>query len=60
VRSVCLDTTVFILKFLFVYFLCMSVLPVCRFVYHMGAWCPQNPEEGMGSSGTGVTDGREL
>jgi hypothetical protein len=28
--------------------------------HHMHAWCPQRPEEGVGFSGTGVTDGCEL
>jgi hypothetical protein len=26
-------------------------------VHHMCAWCPQRPEDGVGSHGTGVTDG---
>jgi hypothetical protein len=33
----------------------MSVLSACVSVHHMHAWCPQRPEEGIGSPGTGVT-----
>ena len=34
----------------------MSVLLTCMYVHHMRAW---KPEEGIGSPGTGVTDGCE-
>jgi hypothetical protein len=27
---------------------------ICVFVYHIHAWCPQRPEESIGSSGTRV------
>lgn len=36
--------------------MCMSILPA----YQMYAWCPQRPEEGVGSNGAGVTGGHEL
>lgn len=29
-------------------------------VYHLHAWCLQNPEEGVGSLETGITDGCEF
>ena len=32
---------------------------VCVSVYHLCAWCPQRPEEVIGSPGYRVTDGRE-
>ena len=35
----------------------MGVLPTRLFVYHVHAWCPPRPEEGIGSPGAGVTDG---
>ena len=38
-------------------FVCMGILPGYIFVYHMPAWCPWRPEEGVESSGTEVTDG---
>lgn len=41
----------------------MDVLPVCTCLYLTfvpGAWFPQRPEEGVGSPGTGVTDGCQL
>lgn len=37
--------------------MCMCVLPTCMSMQHMCVLCPQRPEEGVGSSGTGVTDG---
>lgn len=36
----------------------MSILSV-YYVYHMHAWCPQRPKEGI-KSRTGVVDGCEL
>lgn len=35
-------------------------LPEYMSVHHMCAWCPQRPEEGDGSPGTGATGGRQL
>lgn len=37
----------------------MSALPVHMEMHHLHAWCLQQPEEGVGSSATGVTDGCE-
>lgn len=34
----------------------MGVLPVSASVYHVRAWCPHKPEEGIGSPGSRVTD----
>lgn len=34
----------------------MGVLPASTSVYHVSAWWPQKPEEGIGSSGSGVSD----
>ena len=33
----------------------MNALPAWMYVYHMHAWCPQRPEEGIRFPGTGVT-----
>lgn len=33
----------------------VSVLPVCVYVHHVYAWCPQNPEKSIRSPRTGVT-----
>lgn len=38
----------------------MSVLPEYICVYHAGTWCLWKSEEGIGSSGTRVTDGYKL
>ena len=38
------------------YFMHMSVLAACMYVYHVHAWCPPSPEEGVRCPGTGVTD----
>lgn len=27
--------------------MCTAILPVCMSVYHVCAWCPRRPEEGM-------------
>ena len=32
----------------------MGVLPADKSVHHIHTWCPQRPEEGVGSSGTEV------
>ena len=37
--------------------MCTDSLSLCMSGYHVPAWCPQSPEEGVGPSGTGVTDG---
>jgi hypothetical protein len=34
-------------------------LPVCMSVYHLHAWCPQKPGEGVRSSGSGGRDSCE-
>lgn len=34
----------------------MCVLPVCVSVHHVHAWCPWEPEEGIGSPRTRDTD----
>jgi hypothetical protein len=39
--------------------MCLSVLPACASVHHFHAWCLQRPEEGVESSGIGVTDACE-
>ena len=38
----------------------MNVLPVCKPVYHICAWCQQGAEAGAGSPRTGVMDVCEL
>lgn len=35
----------------------MGVLPICMSVHHVCAWCPR---KGVGSPGTGVSNGCEL
>lgn len=37
----------------------MSVLPACKSLHHRYDWCLQRAEEGITSSGTGVTDSWE-
>lgn len=39
--------------------MCLSVLPSYRSVHHVYTWCSRRLEEGIGSMGTGVTDGWE-
>lgn len=39
--------------------MCLSVLPSYMSVHHVYTWCSRRPEEGIGSLGTGVTDGWE-
>lgn len=34
--------------------MCMDVLPTCMSVHQVHAWCPQRPEGGVRSPGTGV------
>jgi hypothetical protein len=34
--------------------MCIDILPTCKSVYHLHAWCLQRPEEGVSFSGTGV------
>lgn len=34
----------------------VTVLAACRYVYHVQAWCPLSPEDGVKCPGTGVTD----
>jgi hypothetical protein len=49
------------LRFVYLYFMCSDfVLPVYVYMHHMCACCLWRPEEGIGSSGTGVADGCEL
>lgn len=43
-----------LLFFLLNYFIGMGVLAACLSVHHMRSWYPGRPEEGVGSSGTGV------
>ena len=47
----------FFLVFKF-YFIHMDVLPACLSVYHLCAWCPQRPEEDIGSLGFEVVSCR--
>jgi hypothetical protein len=35
--------------------MCVSVLPTCMCVCNVHGWYPQRSEEGVGSTGTGVT-----
>lgn len=37
------------------FFMCMSVMPACAYVYQMHAYCPWKYKEGVGSSEIGVT-----
>lgn len=41
------------------YFICVSVLPACMYMYkyHMFGWCLQRSKEDVESPGTGVADG---
>lgn len=41
--------------YLLFYFICVGVLPVYMTVHDPHAWCPQRPEECIGSPGTGDT-----
>lgn len=41
-------------------FLCMCVLPVCTYVYHLCSWFSQRPEKGVRSPEIGVTGSHEL
>jgi hypothetical protein len=36
--------------------ICMCVSSACMSAYHVNAWCPRRPEDGIISHGTGVTD----
>lgn len=36
------------------YFMCMNILCACMYEYHECAWCPREPEEGVGSLVTGT------
>lgn len=45
--------------FLFFYFMWKDVLPESTSIYHLSAWCPKRPEEGIGSLGTSFTDSYE-
>lgn len=47
----------FIHGYLYFYFICVGILPVCISVHHMHALCPWRSEDGIESSGTGLTDG---
>jgi hypothetical protein len=42
------------------FFMYMSILSAYMFVYWLYVQCPWKPEEGITSSGTGVTDGCEM
>lgn len=37
--------------------MCVSVVPVCLYVSHVNAWCPQKAEYSIGSPRTGVIVG---
>lgn len=37
----------------------MSEFPACVYVHYISVWSPQGSEEGIGLSGTEVTDGCE-
>lgn len=41
---------------LFIYFVCMSVLPACMYVHHNVCLVLVEPEEGIRSLGIGVKD----
>jgi hypothetical protein len=49
-----------IFKMVLFYFMCMNVLTAYMSMYDMCAWSLQMPEEGVGSPGTGITNGCEL
>jgi hypothetical protein len=34
----------------------VSVLPECMSVHHICSWCLKSPEEGVGTSETGIMD----
>lgn len=38
-------------------FMCTAVCPAFMSMWHLHAWCLWKPEEGIASSGTGITDG---
>lgn len=35
--------------------MCMSVLPMCKYVYYLHAWYPQKLQERIGSPRAGIT-----
>lgn len=39
-----------------IYVMCRGALSAYMSVYHVRVWCPKRPEEGIGSSSTGVRD----
>lgn len=45
---------------IYFYFMCSSALPAHMSVYHIHAWCPMGPEEGIISPRTGVTANCQL
>ena len=42
------------------YFLCMNGSPICMSVYHLCAWGPQKPDEGVGVPETRIAHDCEL
>lgn len=45
---------------LYLCFMCVTILPTCKSAYHIHAWCPWRPEDGVGFPRTGVTFSCEL
>lgn len=50
---------VYVLMFVYFYFMCMDVLPACKYVHYMCSWRLRS-EEGIGFPRTKVTDGYKL
>lgn len=44
----------YVLSYLFIFILCVSVLSACIYVHHMLACCQRRPEGGLGSPKIGV------
>lgn len=38
----------------FIVFMLMNILPTCMAMYHVYAWCPQRPGEGIGYPESGI------
>lgn len=53
-------SSLFALRFIYLYFLFINVLPACTYVLCVNIWCSWVPEEVIVCPGTRVTNGCEL
>jgi len=44
----------FVFRFNYFYFICMSVWPACMYIHYLCAWCQQRSEQGIGFPGNRV------